>query len=50
MFGLLYEYSHLECERIYAIYRVTQAEYDIRIRMAASQKYVNTYSTRRVSG
>jgi len=30
-----------------AIYRVQQAEYVIRIRMAASQEYVNTYSTRR---
>jgi len=48
-FGLLYEYSNLECECIYAIYRVTQAEYDIHICMAASQEYVNPYSTRRVS-
>ena len=45
--GLFYEYSHLEYERIYAIYRVTQAEYYIRIRMATPQEYVNTYSTRR---
>jgi len=29
-------------------YTVTQAEYSIRIRMAASQEYVNTYFTRRV--
>jgi len=48
MCGPLYEYSNLEYERIYVIYRVTQAEYDTRILMAASQEYVNTYSTRRV--
>jgi len=49
MFSLLYEYSNLEYVRIYVIYRGTQAEYVIRIRMAASQEYVNTYSTRRLS-
>jgi len=48
MFGLLYDYRHLEYELIYAIYRVAQAEYGIHIRMAASQEYVNTYSTRRL--
>jgi len=50
MFSLLYEYSNLEYVRIYGIYRITQAEYVIRIRMAASQQYVNTYSTHRVNG
>jgi len=49
MCGLLYEYSNLEYERIYVIYRVTQAEYDIRVFIAASQEYVNTYSTRRAT-
>jgi len=42
MFGLLYEHSNLESVRIYVIYRVTQAEYVIRIRMAASQECVNS--------
>ena len=46
MFSLLYEYNHFEYERIYAIYRATQAEYDIRIHMAASQHYVNKAATR----
>jgi len=34
--------------RIHVIYRVNQAEGVIRSPMAASQDYVNTYSTRRV--
>jgi len=49
MFSLLSAYSNLEYVRIYVIYRVTQAEYVIRIRMAVSQKYVNIYSTHGVS-
>jgi len=49
MFGLLYEYSSLEYERIYVMFRVTQAEYDTRILMAASQECVNTYSTPRTA-
>jgi len=48
MFSLFYEYSNLEYAHICVIYRVTQAEYEIRILMAAPQEYVNTYSTRRV--
>jgi len=44
---LLYEYSNLEYVHIHAIYWVDQAEYAIRILVAASQEYVNTYSTRR---
>jgi len=32
---------------ISVIYRVNQAEYVIRTLVAASQEYVNTYSTRR---
>jgi len=48
MYSLLYEYSNLEYIRIYVIERITQAEYVIRIIMAASQEYVNTYSTRRL--
>jgi len=49
VFSLLDGCSNLEYGRIYVIFRVTQAEYDICILMAASQDYVNTYSTRRVS-
>ena len=48
MVSLFYEYSNLESVRIYGMYRVTQAEYVICIRMATSQEYVNTYSTLRV--
>ena len=47
IFSLFCEHMHLEYVRIHAIYRLTQAEYVICIRMAASQEYVNTYSTRR---
>ena len=35
--------------RLPVIYRVNQAEYAIRILVAASEEYVNTYSTRRVN-
>jgi len=49
MFNLLYEHSNLEDQRIYAIYGVLQAEYDIHILVAESQENVNTYSTRRIS-
>jgi len=42
MFSLLYEYSSLEYQHIYVIYRVLQEEYDIHIHVAASQEYVNT--------
>jgi len=48
--SLFCEYSNLECVHIHGIYRVDQAEYVIRIRAAASQEYVNTYSTRRCVG
>ena len=44
-----YEYSSLQYIRIYVIYRATQAEYVIRILMAASLEYVKTYSTRRLT-
>jgi len=47
MLILFYEYSNLEYVRVYVIHRITQAEYGICLRMAASQEYVNTYSTRR---
>jgi len=40
-----YEYSNL---RYIHVHRVHQAEYGIHIRVAASQEYVNTYSTRRL--
>jgi len=45
--SLFYEYSNLAYVHIHAIHRVYQAEYVIRIRVAAPQEYVNTYSTRR---
>jgi len=48
IFSLFYEYSNPEYVHIHAIYRVDQAEYGIRIRVAGSQEYVNTYSTCRV--
>ena len=38
--SLIYKYNNLEYVRIYGIYRVTQAEYVIRILMAASQEHV----------
>jgi len=43
-----YEYSILEHVHVPVLYRVHPAEYGIHIRVAASQEYVNTYSTRRV--
>jgi len=43
--SLFYEYNNLEYVHIHVIYRVNQSEYGIRIRVAASQEYVNTYST-----
>jgi len=48
MFSLFYEYRNLECVRIHVICRVNQAEYVIRILVAAPQECVNTYSTCRV--
>jgi len=45
IFSLFYEYINLEYVRICVIYRVNQAEYVIRIRVAASQEYVNTSNT-----
>jgi len=42
--GLFYEYSNLEYVRTHVIYRVDQAEYDIRILVVAPQKYVKIYS------
>ena len=47
--SLFYAYSNLEYVRFHIIYRVLQAEYGIRIRVVASQEYVNTYSTCRVA-
>jgi len=47
IFSLFCEYTNLEYVRVPVIYRHHQAEYVIHIRVAASQKYVNTYSTRR---
>jgi len=44
LFSLNYEYSNLEHVHIHVIYRVDQAEYAIRIPMAAPQEYVNTYA------
>ena len=47
IFSLFCEYINLGYERVPVIYRVDQAEYAIHIRVAASPKYVNIYSTRR---
>jgi len=46
MFNLFCEYRNLEYVRVPVVYRVNQAEYGIHILVAASQEYVNTYSTR----
>jgi len=48
IFSLFYVYSSLEYVHSHAIYRVNQAKYGIRILLAASQEYVNIYSTCRV--
>ena len=48
IFRLFYEYSNLAYVHIHVIYRVIQAEYVIRILVAVSQEYVNTYSTYRL--
>jgi len=45
---LFCEYTNLEYVRVPVIYRVHQAEHAIQILVAASQEYVNTYSTCRV--
>jgi len=50
MLSLFCEYGNLEYVHFHVIYRVNQAEYCIRIRVAASQEYVNIYSTCRLSG
>jgi len=47
IFSLCYEYSNLEYIHSHVIYRVNHAEYVIRILVAASQEYVNIYSTHR---
>jgi len=43
-----YEYRNLEYVQICVIYTVKLVEFGIRILVAASQKYVNSYSTRRL--
>ena len=48
MFGLFCECIYLEYVQVPVIYRVNQAEYFVHIHVAASQEYVNTYSTRRL--
>jgi len=45
--NLFYEYSNLAYVYIHGMFRVNQAKCGLRIREAASQEYVNTYSTRR---
>jgi len=42
-----YEYIYLTYVRVPVISRVNQSEYVIHVLLAASQEYVNTYSTRR---
>jgi len=51
MFSLVCECSNLESVhvRVPVIYRVEQAEYVIHLPVAASQEYVNMYSTRRLT-
>ena len=44
IFSLFCEYSHLEYERIHAIYRDSQAEYVIHILVIAPQEYVNIFN------
>jgi len=48
IFSQFYEYSTLEYLHVPILYRVHQAEYVIHILVAASQEYVNVYSTRRM--
>ena len=48
IFSPVYEYSNLAYDHVPVECRVHRAEYVIRIRVAASQEYVNTYSTSRV--
>jgi len=48
IFSLFCEYTNREYVRVPVIYRNNQAEYGIHIHVAASQEYVNTYSTRRI--
>jgi len=43
------EYIQLEYVRIHVIYGVNQAEYGIHSLVVAPQKYVNIYSTRRMT-
>jgi len=50
IFSSFYEYSNLEYEHVPVYYRVHQAEYVIRFLLAASNEYVNTYSTRTMRG
>ena len=47
IFSAFYEYINLEYGRVHVICRMNQAEYGIHILLAASQEYVNNYSTRR---
>ena len=41
--SLFHEYSNLECVRVPVKYGIDQTEYVIRILVAVSQEYVNTY-------
>ena len=43
IFSPCYEYSNVECVHVPVQYTVLQAEYVVRIRVAASQEYVNGY-------
>jgi len=49
IFDLFCEYINLEYVWVPVIYRVHQAENVIHILVAASQEYVNTYSTCRIA-
>jgi len=49
IFSLFYEYGNPKYDHIHGICRVSQAEYAIRILVAAPQEYVNTFATCRTS-
>jgi len=48
MFSLFCEHDNLEYVHVHVIYRGNQAEYRIRIRVAASQEFLNICSTRKL--
>jgi len=49
IFSMFCEYSNLEYIHVHGMYRANQAEYVIRILLAASQEYLIIYSACRVA-